>query len=306
MKKLFLVPLVAVLVLSGCVSRKPVPTTVPEGPAEATDTAGTAVEEPEKAPEKKLVEKTIMVSVPLKVKEISLFSPEILDSYTKYTYQEAPGLLPVIVESFDMDNKATEILTYEYSGNLLSKTAALTADMAVKSYHMYSYDDAGNMVSDGVYDAKNKLQTKSVYEYDGEGRKIRWNVRSGGDILQAYTTYAYQNGTLSQVDFFTAAGEKENYITYEYDGEGRPLREFFFSADGKLEKYTEYAYKDGRLFQEIYYRGNKSVNRKVSYIYNEKGDITEAEYANASGKIQEIKRNEYAYRDVEKKIQVYE
>ncbi|TFG63616.1 MAG: hypothetical protein E4H36_05175 [Spirochaetales bacterium] len=310
MKRLLWLPLLVLLILAGCLTRKPLQEGSSSAEASAVadqEAAGAGkIPEPVKEPEKKLVEKRIVETLALVAKESSFYAPEILDNYIVYTYRPAPETGLVKKQVYDMDNRVTEYVEYQYRDGLPEKAVTYTAEGAVKFYHQYAHDGRGSLAEDGMYDAKNSLQTSSGYEYGEDNRKIRWNVYSGDNVLQAYTLYSYGDQGLARVDFFSAAGENENYIIYDYTENGEVGRESYYTAEGVPDRYTEFSYKDGHAVQEIHYLGSKSVQRKVTYKLDDKGTRLEAVYLNASDIIQEIKRYEYIYRDVERTIQVYE
>ena len=148
--------------------------------------------------------------------------------------------------------------SYDSTGNRLTKKVTVGGSSTTTNYQYgvvnqltsvngtaYTYDDNGNMTSDGVrtysYDAANRLievkegaDTIASFDYDADGRRTKMTTASG-------TVRFHYDGTSTQV-------------LYETDGSGNLLARYVYGANGQLLAMS----RDG----ETYY-----------YHYNGHGDV---------------------------------
>ncbi len=125
--------------------------------------------------------------------------------------------------------------------------------------------------------ASGNIMHTTVYDYDGQGRKISDTVtqESGTTV----TRYEYdENGFLSKKDIKTKGGSFIYCCVYENDSNGKVLRERTLNEKGELLSETVNTYDENGRIKEITVDGKASR----SYTYEADGSYTET-YINLGG-----------------------
>lgn len=268
------------------------PSKVTEEPAEKT--AEEPEVEKEAEPQAEAVEEApepITVIIDLLQKESSYYADGVLDEYIIITYQEGSTDRDSR-ERFNDENQLQERWEYIYENDLLKREENYNGAGELQKYHVYDYDNQGNVILDAMYDEKDELQSKSEYEYDGTGNKVLWEVYGGNGALLSTTKYIYENGLNTRIETYTPAGELSVYFEIEYEN-GNPVKKAEYSADGEPEGYSTFVYRDGAMVEKTIHRANDSVQRKVLYENNKRGNPVHITYTNASGTVQEKIEREY-------------
>lgn len=189
----------------------------------------------------------------------------------RYTYDEHNNITKIYENVTSSTDDTTGTLAHQYTYDYLDQLIE-AIDYNDNKKYVYTYDNAGNILSEKVYNNETGTEISSnAYTYSNGD----W-----GDVLTAYNgqaiTYdeignplSYRNGmTFSwsngrRLDSLT---KNDKTINYTYDDDGRRLAK---TVDGV--KYT-YLYEDGLLVQET--RGNQIFD----YSYDANGNIRMLKY----------------------------
>lgn len=286
----------------------PAPEPVPEPAPEATSAASEAWEEtPAPAPAKVQKERTVIVKVPVLLKETVFYPDGLVDEYVTYKYDQA---MVRLLEKATFDPSRPEPIeraVYEYAGDsrLPLAEAVYEADGRIRIKREFAYDASGRLLSERLLDAKGQLQGSSTWVYDAQGRKAEWKVLDGKGLLQATTLYAYNGaGRVERIDMKNAAGGSTGAIKVEYAGTGQVEKSSYLAADGSLQKYELTDAKEGRALSFASHRPDGSLAQALAYEYGPLGELLASRLSDGQGRLKERRAYEYAVRE-DKKIEVY-
>ena len=137
----------------------------------------------------------------------------------------------------------------------------------IESIYEYTYDKAGNCLTQTKKDADGKIVSTIEYTYDGQGREESRTVTEDGIVKRHLKSYSaignliqtsdYENDQLQQTREYTfdadnrlqderlvtPDGETRVVVTYEYDKMGNCVKEVCYDNEGKVSgtfqmKYT--------------------------------------------------------------------
>jgi len=151
--------------------------------------------------------------------------------------------------------------------------------------------------SDTLYDQKTKSQTISKYEYYPTGKRKKWSIYNGSEELLGYSIYNYRNDNLIRTDIFSPQGSLAQYSTVEYNHNLQKIEVKFLTPSGELERYNQYSYEDDLLVLESYFISENKLQRQVKYGYDNQGSIIRIEHIDGSGRLKEIIKQEYMYKE---------
>ena len=143
------------------------------------------------------------------------------------------------------DKTPIALTEYNSNGELIREVQAATDTNPTAYEHNYTYDDAGNRLTDqcleagqpyslleNTYDSENRLirstltvqdsVTVKTYEYDGT--TIYEATETDGNVTENRSVeYTYDNAGRILTSTETVNGVKTAYSTFEYDDEGRQI-----------------------------------------------------------------------------------
>lgn len=258
------------------------------------------------APQKVAKERTVVVPVPVLVKETSYYSDGQLDGFIVYKYDPTKVFL-LEKDTYDASqSEPMERVVSEWKKGLLADDVFYNRDGKIKLRHEYGYDAAGRLVSDTVTDSKGQPSSSSTYAYDAAGNKIEWRVFDGSGVLVAVTDYSYgspgSDGKAQPVliTMKNPGGTVTGTIRQSYDAGGRLLRRDYLNPDGSLRKYELYTYEPTAPFGELSMekvRADGAVTEKTVYRDGELGQALTATDADGSGSVLGITKYEYVVRN---------
>lgn len=193
---------------------------------------------------------------------------------------------------FDYDNKGILIKEITHKGN-----------QSFFEMIKYYYNDLGQCIEEHDYDREDRIGSKTFYEYDNTGNKIRENFSSERskdfNKLSVYVIYKYNNkGFEIERSFYTATakGRLEFKRVFEYDNYGNIIKEYRYDQFGKLEYVYKYYYDkyNNILKREVFEDGEKSHTTKNKYKYDRVGNWIKKEVSN-NGKLSEIVEQNIVY-----------
>ncbi len=277
---LVLLILLILFVLSGCATASNVDT------ASDVDTAA-EVEKEEPA--------VIRETVFLVEQELSFFSDGVLDERRLNTYSE-DGIELQESLVYNSEDVLTEKSLAEYrNGNMVTLTA-INANDELLSIHRYEYLN-GRMVEDRLYNGKEELQTTLTWEYDDEGRKIRWNIFNGSGALLAYTLYHYEGSDPVRIENYSPAGVLQEQFVNEY-ADGRLQKMTQYDGKENIVAYTTSRYEAGAVVEELVHRKNGAVRRKTLFENDDAGNPLKIIYLDASNNVLEVLERSYISRTI--------
>ncbi len=111
--------------------------------------------------------------------------------------------------------------------------------------------------------------TEMVYTYDGDGNRLREDIRSpygSSAFVNAYDARGFLIRTETYSD-----GSLQDTVDYVRDDEGRELSRRRTLADGTVAETYAYEYADGVLMKETY--AHDDYRRESTYTYDERGNV---------------------------------
>ena len=283
MKNIVIAVSIAVFIF-GCATSNDRITT---GQEEAADAKPEKIKEPEESQPQKIA---------ILTKATTFYGDGDVDVYTIYSYSEDDASLL----SENLYNGADELLeevSFSYGNGCLARKTTLNPEGKVKSYHIYTHNNIGLLESDTLYDKKDEVQTISKYEYDSAGNRKKWSIFNGAEALLGYSVYSFNNSKLIRTDIFSSNGDLEQYSTVEFNQNFQKIKIIFFTPPGELERYSQYSYEKDLLILESYFNSENKLLRQVKYGYDNQGSIIKIEHIDSGGKLKEIIKREYMYRE---------
>ncbi len=162
----------------------------------------------------------------------------------------------------NMHDENTTLYTYDAAGNLISEEYLGNGDVS-KGKKLYEYDSEGWEIHRTEYDENENVIDESISEYDDNG-----NILLFERISQDYYKVLYQydeNGNEIQREYYADYGEGEEYIKYvfEYDDMNNRISSKKYDEGNALISTT----------QTEYYEGNDAVKNETIIDYDDEGKI---------------------------------
>jgi len=293
--------MLAVILFASCATKAPSP---PQATTEPTP-AVAVTPKAESVPEKVAKERTVVVKVPVLVKESSFYSDGLPDAYSVL---KLDADMKNLVERDNYDaSRADPVqrLVFEYKDGRLAAETVYESDGRIRSRRDLSYSAAGLIVKEAMTDAKGKLQSSSAYAYDASGRKTEWRVLDGSGTVKATSTYTYGPSGLTAVTMKDLGGKVTGTIKLEYQA-GRLAKRSYFGADSALQKFESYAYSGDLLEAVEYHRADGSLASKTANSYGPMGELAKSAEYSASGTAGSYSTYEYQVREDSKTETYYE
>jgi hypothetical protein len=140
----------------------------------------------------------------------------------------------------------------------------------------YMYDKSGNMLSDRDYSPDGKMTEKNLYNYDNKGRVISGNFSDDRDQIIDHFIIE-KSSDKKQVDFVKyKAGDSLDYrIVYKYatDYDQSDYTEAikFNSAKEIILKAVKKYNKQGMAFEKQIYKSDLTLDYTFNYEYDDNG-----------------------------------
>ncbi len=294
--------MLAVVLFASCATKAPSPAqTAPE----PTPTVAEPTPKAEPVPEKVAKERTVVVKVPVLVKESSFYSDGLPDAYSVY---KLDAEMKNVVERDNFDASRAEPvqrLVSEYKEGRLSAETIYESDGRIRNRRELGYNAAGLLAKEVMTDAKGKPQSSSAYAYDSQGRKTEWRVLDGSGTVKATSSYTYGPSGLTAVTMKDLGGKVTGTIKLEYQG-GRLAKRSYFGADSALQKFESYVYSGDQLQAVEYHRADGSLASKTANSYGPLGELAKSVDYSASGTAGNYSTYEYQVREDSKTETYYE
>lgn len=188
--------------------------------------------------------------------------------------------------------------TYDDRDNVIRKEYHETGTLS--DYNLYTYDDAGNMLTCDNYSTSGVLRSNRTYAYDKNSNLVKETFSVPGNSYLNITEYTYdsQGNILTQHAYTTDPGSKyDNLQVNTYDASGKMLSSLSYSS-GELNTESLWTYDEaGRLLHKtisICYGAEKEVREELRYTYDDKGNVLTT-YENYGGDDRRAMRSECTY-----------
>ncbi len=280
------VSLTLALVLGSCASK---PAAAVQAPPPA---AGAVAKDSAKVAK----QRTVVVKVPVLVKETSFYSDGLVDGYIVFKMDDANKRL---IEKATFDPSLAdpvERLVPEYKDGRLASESVYDSSAKLRSRRELGYDASGQLVSERVLDGNGKEQSSSAYAYDAAGRKVEWRALDGSGAVKATSGYSYDGNDLIEIAMKDSGGKLLETIKLEY-ADGELAKRSYFGADGTLEKYEAYAYTGGKLSSLENRRADGSLASRVVDEYGPSGELAKSSEYDSSGALRGFTTYEYVVRE---------
>jgi hypothetical protein len=272
---------VAIFALSGCAGGP--------GPAKPAATP--------KAQAKVAKKRTVLVKVPVLVKETTFYSDGLVDGYVVY---KLDGERKFAIERNKYDASRAEPIeraVLEYKDGRAVAESLYESDGKLRSRRELGYDSAGRVASERLTDAKGAVLSSSSYAYDGSGRKIEWRALDGSGATKALTTYAYGAEGLASVEMRDSAGAVTGTIKSEYK-DGKLVKRSYSGSGGEPLKSEVYVYAAGAQPASLEMRrSDGSLVARTAYEYGGLGEVLKSTEYLPSGSVSAYTTYEYVVRE---------
>jgi YD repeat-containing protein len=209
------------------------------------------------------------------------------------------GQVPVETKSSVLfaDGSLDEYLTSDYDSSLtnLVNQNRYSASGTLLEQMEYAYqEDRGWLTTKITRDVENRLKTRIVYEYDGQGRMIRETlVNKSGKAVSSYT-YGYdEKGNRVSRAVNSGTGAKLAETKYTFNNAGLIIASETKDGSGNTINSTENQYDTGgNLISQKVYNSRGDVTTEINAVW-QNGDEVENEQIDSSGEVQLRITNEY-------------
>ncbi|MCH5183840.1 MAG: RHS repeat protein [Oscillospiraceae bacterium] len=190
-----------------------------------------------------------------------------------------------IVITCSIEGSPRKAWTVNKAGYVIA-SARIDPDGSEHDRYETDYDENGRRTTDREY-KRGKLESSTVYEYDGTGRLAKASEYDEDGQLKYYTVYLYD-----------AAGNRVDFTTYSADGSvGR--YQYDYNADGSVSmggfaEPTDKVFErdgDGKLIK-LTFLARGDVSEVYTYEYDGEGRLTKVTRRDRDG---EFPYREYAY-----------
>jgi hypothetical protein len=259
-----------------------------------------------KAPVQK--ERTVIVRVPVILKETVFYPDGLVDQYMVYTWDASKQklLTKVTFDPSRIDPVEKVQSDYGVNGLLVAETT-YGSDGAVKSRREVTYGDGPVplLLSERGFDAKGILQFSSTWEYDKKGNRTVWKAFDSRNALKAITNYSWDTkDRLVSIELRNGANILTGTIKVEYSADGTGERRSYLASDGVLQKYELSLLKDGRVVRFEIRRADDSLAEASDFTLGPLGERLAAVTMDGSGKVKEKRNAEFAVRE-DQKTEIY-
>lgn len=187
----------------------------------------------------------------------------------KFIFNSDGFILEKEIEQF---SQLIEILKYEYDKNVLKKIYRYRNNDLLTSVSTFDYDNQGNRTKEQIVDVDKKPNSKYVYKYDHNGKKIGmigYNMKKKGEQFITETFEYDKSGNLIKK---TSGKRKEKY-SYKLNDDKLILEKTITSihANTSSTYKIEYTYdSNNKCIKEISTRGNLDIetNYQIDKIGN--------------------------------------
>ena len=170
-----------------------------------------------------------------------MYSGDELYLRTTHTYDGQGNLLNARL-SFTEGSVQEDSYTYDAAGNMLTEHHySLSSGITTNTGVDYVYDDRGNLLEEHHYTDDHNIHSSSFYTYDDQGNRLTWAQEGNGNKITMEWSYD-QNGNV--LTFFQDHNGTWERMVYTYDAAGRCLKAVTtssrFSGDAAVEETYTY------------------------------------------------------------------
>ena len=154
-----------------------------------------------------------------------------------------------------------------------------------------NYDNKGKALGYTFAHKNDKLKpTKTIFEFNKKGHKVRENRFDLNDQLEDYITYKYDSrGNVVKEKYFIFGGHLDSYSLYEYNSTSDRIESKTFYSNGALWLWHKSTYQDGKLI-EVFDPQDSTSLKFTNDIHGNKIQYVEYDKFGAEKKV-----NVYAY-----------
>lgn len=190
----------------------------------------------------------------------------------------------LLYSKIDSEEPIGIVEDYEYDENgRLSKTSTPMYNDGVITgtikYNLYEYNSSDQLVKISNFNASLNSPTGFInlqnflYEYSGDGKKIRESVENMNGIISAYTVYEYDHNLLARIKKYSN-NVLESYIVNQYGRSGRLEKESLFAADGQCLNYTVHSYSGSlQTGSDVYLAKNNEHYRSIKRTFDDNNNL---------------------------------
>jgi antitoxin component YwqK of YwqJK toxin-antitoxin module len=219
-----------------------------------------------------------------------------LAGYTLQDYDPATDrLVKQSLHGKKGDLKSYTVFTYDAAGNLVLKTGFNTAGK--KHGFAFEFDTQGKLVKDWNY-SNGILVFSTTHDYDAAGSLVKRTRHGKNGSMLSYQTYRYdERGNLAEQATHDARGGITWKITREFDGQGRKLKVSYFEKGAGsvpiLKTYREFEYEGDRLSKVLSRRADGRLIDSGACEYDTRGNKIKQAYFDGAGNLMGFSTYDY-------------
>jgi hypothetical protein len=154
------------------------------------------------------------------------------------------------------------------------------------------FDQKGQIIDESSYFANGKSQSKTVYDFNSSGVKIK--ARTYGHSGELITESDYSNGLVIEARHYDSSGALEWRSLYKYDNDEKITQKTSFDGEGKITDLTKNKYDElGRLIEDNDQCFSLNYTSKTLFKYNDNGFVREVLNYDSNGKLGSTTRYDY-------------
>lgn len=168
-------------------------------------------------------------------------------------------------------------LVREYDGERLLREERYYKDKLDRA-EVYTYDEAGRVVSRDTLASDGTPALHATYEYDAQGHETSFvDFHTDGSVYSRTESVYDENG--NRTEYVTYSGEYVDTRTeYTYDANGNKTSAFWQNGVGDFRGHTAWEYDaHNNVTKEIHYRHDGEVSETWEYVYQYDADGNKTE-----------------------------
>jgi hypothetical protein len=188
-------------------------------------------------------------------------------------YSDIDSKEPIgIVEDYEYDEngRISRTSTPMYNNGVITGTI---------KYNLYEYNSSDQLVKISNFNANLNSPTgyinlqNFIYEYSGDGKKIRESVENMNGFISGYTDFEYDHNLLVRIKKYSN-NILESYIVNQYDRAGRLEKESLYAADDQFLNYTVHNYSGSlQTGSDVYLAKNNEHYRSIKRTFDDNNNL---------------------------------
>jgi YD repeat-containing protein len=236
--------------------------------------------------------------VPVETKEAVLFADGSLDEYTTMDYD--PTFTNMINQNrYSASGALLEKVEFAYHDEQGWLTTKLTRDVEdrLKTRIVYEYDGQGQLRKETLTNKAGKAVSAYEYTYDDRGNRVSRSILNAAGGKLAETVYTVNNaGMVLSSETRDGSGKKINSTENQYDSGGNLTGQKVYNASGELSSSISAVWSEGRELENQQMGADGTVQMRVTSEYGSSGELLRKKVENIQGESTQLVEYEYVFK----------